>query len=58
MFCPRIILRTFDRGVVVMKKKKSKRDMDMIVGNVILGILLLIVALEFAGCAYIVRTFC
>ena len=41
-----------------MKKKKNKKDMDMIVGNVILGILLIIVILEVGGCAYIVRTFC
>lgn len=41
-----------------MKKKKSKKDMDMVVGNVILAVLLLIVTLEIGGCAYIVRTFC
>ena len=39
-----------------MKKKKNKKD--MIVGNVILGVLLIIVTLEVGGCAYIVRTFC
>lgn len=41
-----------------MKKKKNKKDMDMIVGNVILAVLLIIVALEIGGCVYIVRTFC
>lgn len=41
-----------------MKKKKNKKDMDMIVGNVILGVLLIIVTLEIGGCAYIIRTFC
>ena len=41
-----------------MKKKKNKKDMDMIIGNVILGVLLIIVKLEIGGCAYIVRTFC
>lgn len=41
-----------------MKKKKNKKDMDMIIGNVILGVLLIIVTLEIGGCVYIVRTFC
>ena len=41
-----------------MKKKKNKKDMDIIVGNIILAVLLLIAILEIGGCAYIVRTFC